>query len=462
VPFSTVGFTGVSAGAGTQGPPGPTGPQGPQGPQGEAGATGPQGFQGEVGPTGPTGEGSGALVTIAPNAPENPNIGDLWIDSDNSQTYVYEGTYWAEIASGGTGGGQLTIISPTPPTSPSIGLLWLDSDNADLYIYDGSFWSEITNDAIGLIGPTGPQGEVGATGATGPTGLTGDTGQQGETGPTGPQGDIGATGPTGPQGETGPTGATGAGLPTGGTAGQILAKIDEVDYNTEWIDNYTSSVKHEVKAGVPLLKGQAVYVTGSTGASGTNMIVGKASYLSEATSSKTLGLIAQDLNTNDFGFVITEGLLEGIDTSTALPGDPVWLGANGNLLFGLTNKPSAPLHMVYLGVVTRAQQNNGEIFIHVQNGFELEELHNVKITSVQPNDVILWNSLTNLWENGSIRDEVGLSYKSGFPATKTSTGNTGDIAIDGVNGILYICTSTNNWQKVSLNAATFNNPGGFL
>jgi len=225
---------------------------------------------------------------------------------------------------------------------------------------------------------------------------------------------------------------------------------------------YVSTVKHLVKAGVALTKGQAVYVTGSTGNDGTNMIVGKASNAQESTSSKTMGLIETDLAINGIGYVITEGLLSGLNTNSANPGDPVWLGTDGNLIYGLANKPYAPAHLVFIGIVTRKNQNNGEIFVKVQNGFELEEIHNVKITSVQPNDVIIWNALTNLWENGSIRDEVGLSYKSGFPASKTSTGVTGEIAIDGDNGILYICTSTNNWQKVSLNAATFSNPGGFL
>lgn len=226
---------------------------------------------------------------------------------------------------------------------------------------------------------------------------------------------------------------------------------------------YTSTVKHLVKAGVPLTKGQAVYVTSSTGQAGTNMIVGKASNAQESTSSKTMGLIETSLAVNGIGYVITEGLLDGLDTSAAgNAGDPVWLGIDGNLIYGLANKPSAPEHLVFIGIVTRKQQNNGEIFVKVQNGFELKEIHDVKITSVQPNDVIIWNALTNLWENGSIRDEVGLSYKSGFPASKTSTGLTGEIAIDGDNGVLYICTSPNNWQKVSLNAATFSNPGGFL
>jgi hypothetical protein len=225
---------------------------------------------------------------------------------------------------------------------------------------------------------------------------------------------------------------------------------------------YVSTVKHLVKAAEEVTKGQAVYISGTTGQSGTNMLASKASNNTESTSTKTMGLMEQSLAVNGIGYVITEGLLTGINTSMAQPGDPVWLGQNGNLLYGLNNKPKAPLHLVFIGIVTRAQQNNGEIFVRPQNGFELDELHDVKINTPLDGQTILYNSTSNLWENGSIRDEVGLSYKSGFPASKTSTGVTGEIAIDGTNGILYICTSPNNWQKVSLNAATFTNPGGFL
>lgn len=158
-----------------------------------------------------------------------------------------------------------------------------------------------------------------------------------------------------------------------------------------------STVKHQVKAGEALTKGQAVYVTGSTGNSGTNMIVGKASNASESTSSKTMGLIASTLSTNDIDYVITEGLLEGLDTSTASAGDPVWLGTNGNLIYGLANKPVAPAHLVFIGIVTRAQQNNGEIFVKVQNGFELGELHDVLLTSPANNSVLAYNSASGLW-----------------------------------------------------------------
>lgn len=38
------------------------------------------------------------------------------------------------------------------------------------------------------------------------------------------------------RGNNGADGADGEGVPTGGEAGQVLAKIDGTDYNTEWID----------------------------------------------------------------------------------------------------------------------------------------------------------------------------------------------------------------------------------
>lgn len=49
---------------------------------------------------------------------------------------------------------------------------------------------------------------------------------------------VGTQGPTGPAGAAGPAGATGAngiGVPTGGTTGQVLAKIDGTNYNTNWV-----------------------------------------------------------------------------------------------------------------------------------------------------------------------------------------------------------------------------------
>ncbi len=199
-------------------------------------------------------------------------------------------------------------------------------------------------------------------------------------------------------------------LPTGGTAGQILSKIDATNYNTQWIDNFATQLKHEVKLGATLAKGKAVYVSS---ADGTNMIVSAASNGSDATSSKTLGLLETGGATNDIVKVVTEGLLAGLDTSTATIGDPVWLGTSGNLLFGTANKPVAPAHMVFIGIVTRVQSNNGEIFVKVQNGFELEELHNVSAVSPSNNDGIFYNTSTSLWEKKSIATVLGFTPANG-------------------------------------------------
>ena len=132
------------------------------------------------------------------------------------------------------------------------------------------------------------------------------------------------------------------------------------------------------------------------------MIVSKASNVSEATSSKTMGLLAQNLATNGKGFLITEGLLTGLNTSAAgAAGDPVWLGVNGDLIYGLINKPYAPAHLVFIGIVTRKNNVNGEIFVKVQNGFELKEIHDVDLISNAPTggDQLQYDSTTSLWKN---------------------------------------------------------------
>jgi len=200
-------------------------------------------------------------------------------------------------------------------------------------------------------------------------------------------------------------------VPVGGTTGQILAKVDDTDYNLEWIENYanyTSVLKHTVKASVALTKGQAVYVSG---ASGTNMLVSKASNVSESTSSKTLGLIAQDLAINGQGFVITEGLLSNINTNSATIGDPVWLGVDGALIYGLASKPYAPAHLVFIGIVTRVSATVGEIFVKVQNGFELREIHDVDLITTSPsnNEILTFESSTSLWKNKSVVSALGFT-----------------------------------------------------
>jgi len=268
----------------------------------------------------------------------------------------------------------------------------------------------------GTPGPVGPQGPAGADGAPGADALWNFVGEYnngadynvgdvvtylggtyyriGEPNPGYPPGTVywttiaepGQDGATGPQGEPGVSGTT-----------AVLA--------------------HQVKAGEALTKGQAVYVSS---ADGTNMIVSKASNTMESTSSKTMGLITTDLAHNGQGTLITEGLLAGLNTNSANAGDPVWLGTDGNLIYGLANKPSAPAHLVFIGIVTRNNANNGEIFVKCQNGFEVRELHDAVIESngsLTDNEVFAYDSASGMWKNQTAA-EANLATKGAFNYTQ--------------------------------------------
>lgn len=210
----------------------------------------------------------------------------------------------------------------------------------------------------------------------------------------------------------------GDGVPMGGTEGQIIIKT--VD-GSIWADNFATNVEQPVKnnTGATLTKGTAVFVSGATG---DNVLVSKAQANSEGTSSKTLGLISKDIINGSTGNVITEGTLYGFNTSAATVGDPVWLSPTtaGGLIYGLANKPTVPNHMVYLGVVIRSHAVNGAIYVKVQNGYELDELHDVKITNPQPKQVIKRDPTNQFWLNEAASGGVVVS---GSTPTDPSVGD---------------------------------------
>ena len=158
--------------------------------------------------------------------------------------------------------------------------------------------------------------------------------------------------------------------------------------NAEVIRTYVKNT-----SGSAMTKGQAVYVSG---ADGTNVTIQLSTASTEAGSSKTLGLLAQDLSNNAFGYVIETGLIAGIDTSAATAGQTVWLGNTpGSRVYGAP--PADPSHSVYLGVVARSNVNNGEILVQVQNGYELDELHDVFVNGVTTALPLVYNSASSGW-----------------------------------------------------------------
>ena len=150
---------------------------------------------------------------------------------------------------------------------------------------------------------------------------------------------------------------------------------------------------------------QAVRVTGSQG---QRIKVDLAVATNDLLSAETIGLVTETINNNQEGFITTSGLIRGINTTGSLQSE-TW--ADGDIVYlsptvagNLTNiKPVAPNHLIVMGYVVYAHAVNGTIFVKVDNGYELDELHNVQINgSLANNDALIYESSTQVWKNKTI------------------------------------------------------------
>ena len=154
--------------------------------------------------------------------------------------------------------------------------------------------------------------------------------------------------------------------------------------------------------GSTITRGQPVYAFGGQG---DRLTVKLASNSTDATSAQTVGLVVStSIANNQKGLIIVNGQLDGLNifpTSTWADGDAVYLGATAGTITNV--KPTAPNHLVYLGFCTTANNGSaGRMYVRVQNGYEMDEIHDVKITSVANNDILKYNSSTSLWENSNV------------------------------------------------------------
>lgn len=146
--------------------------------------------------------------------------------------------------------------------------------------------------------------------------------------------------------------------------------------------------------GSTLTDGQVVYLSGANGAFPT---VALASASSEATSSKTVGMVTETIANGAEGFVTIHGLVNGLNTAAYNSGDKIWLSTTAGQY--TTTRPDAPNHAVFIGWVVKANAGNGSILISIQNGQELDELHDVYISSISNNQLLKYNSTNTRWEN---------------------------------------------------------------
>jgi hypothetical protein len=204
---------------------------------------------------------------------------------------------------------------------------------------------------------------------------------------------------------------------------------------------------------VTITKGQPVYMFA---ASGDRVSVKLAYNTGDATSAKTLGVCAENIAAGQAGMVLCQGVQDGLDLSAYSPGDTLYLGATAGTL--TSTKPYAPNHLVYIGVVERANMGNGRLYVRVQNGYELDELHNVSAQSPSNGQTLIYNASTSLWEKNTLTDGTGISITEG--AGTITIANSGvlsavagtGISVSGATGNVTITNSAPD-QTVALTGA---------
>jgi len=225
----------------------------------------------------------------------------------------------------------------------------------------------------------------------------------------------------------------------GGTPNVISVTKGNGTINTVTINNVTSasfavssSLAQNLviiaRNGNPstLAAGTVVHITG---ASGDNPIFNTASFNTELLSANTLGVLRQSAASGADVDVLVNGIVTGVNTDPALgyvAGDIIYLSSSGQFT---RVQPQAPNQVVTLGQVLRAQQNNGSIYVNINNGWELNELHNVAINSAANGDVLVYRSASGLWTNSS-----SIELGNATTGSNTFNGNqsiTGSVSLTG-------------------------------
>jgi len=316
--------------------------------------------------------------TIGNTAPVGPLSGDKWYHINDAVEYTflqdYDSTsHWVEIGygcptfGGGTGinfpftecvgdiyeydgrqwifnGHGWKVLCPpdgseftfglTAPSNPNPGHRWVNSANAVLYTFiddenpsgQTGQWVQFGGGDGNLIGPAGP---------------TGPTGENGLPGPTGPTGYIEIFGTPNQIGVS----ADGSGvtlfLPSTINANRInLSDALYAQYHEGNIRYGGVHVQIRNASGGVLLKGTPVYIVDDV--PGVSYIDVARAYCDEYQHIPILGLVTANLNNNEIGYAIHQGILSDINTTGIAPNTALWVASSMStgVTYGLTiNEP---------------------------------------------------------------------------------------------------------------------------
>jgi hypothetical protein len=270
-------------------------------------------------------------------------------------------------------------------------------------------------------------------------------------------------------------GPQGPGVPRGGTTGQLLEKVSNGDFDTDWTDTpsvtrvkFDTSDQVELEAAgelgwddldqalayrtngikvdiaqenliyvrnapgdAPITRGMAVSFQG---ASANRINVRPCVANQVGVGCATAGVALTDIPAGSFGFVSTFGLVRGFNTNNILTtgGPPV---TEGQELF-ISTTPGvvatfpavAPARRVTVGYVVTTGVN-GAIFVTVRRGLKVNELDDVSVPSPTDGQALVFDASSGVWGAGAI------------DAVTSVNGQTGDVTLDAADVGAYADTN---------------------
>jgi hypothetical protein len=338
--------------------------------------------------------------------------GDIYYNSDSDTIRYYDGEAWNDV---GTGAGGGITVSETAPSNPSQGDAWFKESTNTFYIYDGTYWIEIaTTILIGTSLVDDPDPTLGTNMSASGYGI----------------GDIGYL------------------------DFDINTLAESVESRLRWDSDFgTLSIGMEggdvelpigqkqgayVKntSGVNIGKGKAVQFAG---AQGGKIEIEKAISDGTVPSKYMFGITAEAIDDDEFGFVVTEGYIRGINTSSLQVGDLLYFDPNtpGNLT--ATEPPSTAFN-IPIAAVTFVNANAGVIYVRMNMEYELKEIEDIELTSPQDGDALVYNSASALWNNA--------------PTVSSLIGTTNQINVSASTGAVTLSLPSTINVNTSGNAAT--------
>jgi hypothetical protein len=223
-----------------------------------------------------------------------------------------------------------------------------------------------------------------------------------------------------------------------------------------------------IKASATITKGQVIMFTGSVGASGV-LTGAPATGITDGT--YIIGIAAEAIANNAFGFVQTFGVLTNVNTSAFADADILWY--DPSVTGGLTaTKPSAPNVKAQVAACNKGgSAGGGVITVRVNPGSQLGGTDsNVQFGTLASGQTIIYDATAGYWKNSTLTAGTGISISNGAGSvTVTNSAPDQTVAISGTSPVSVTGTyptftvsmtqssgSVNGWLS-STDWTTFNN-----